>query len=309
MRRLYISILGLFITITLFSTIAYAWLNLATVNVIENISLTAVSNSKLEISLDGINYYESIPEDVMKDAINKMQFTDITSNDGINFFKNYKSFTNAIPNKDYLSLEFHFRTKSVYREVHLSDNILKVGDYNNPPTIGTYITSKGVLWEAKTSFLYDVDHYIEAGEVDTYYAKDAMRVAFVNKNAEPLKAKIFDLSGNEHRGFGKPYGAIDYVNKHNNEQNVAPKGPETIYELSTFSDIDPLALTYESRIITLKRDANINGDNDPYYKGVVVMNVWLEGWDADAFDAIHKDHVKMQFTFRAVIPEGELAYD
>ena len=28
-----------------------------------------------------------------------------------------------------------------------------------------------------------------------------------------LKSKIFDLSGNEERGFGKPYGAIDYYIK------------------------------------------------------------------------------------------------
>lgn len=307
MRKLYISVLGLFITISLFSTIAYAWINLATINVIENINLSASSNSGLEISLDGINYYETIPNNVIKSAVNKIIFADVTSNDGINFYKNYKNITKAIANKDYLSLEFHFRTVSRYSEVHLSDNVLIVDDYNNPPTTGTYITSKGVLWEANTSFQYSEDRYIEEGEVDTFYAKDAMRVAFVNKNIDPNTAKIFDLSGNEARGFGKPYGAIDYLNKFNNENNIAPNAPKTIYQLSTFSDEAPTALTYDSRIITLERSSEVNSNNQAYYKGRVIMNIWLEGWDADAFDAIHRDQLKMQFTFKAVMPEGTIA--
>jgi len=30
------------------------------------------------------------------------------------------------------------------------------------------------------------------------------------------------------------------------------------------------------------------------------MTIWLEGWDADLFDAILGDRIKMQFEFKAV---------
>lgn len=306
MKKLYISVLGLFITIMFFTTIAYAWISLATINTIENISLSTISDTKLEISLDGINYYESIPKSVIEASIKKITFADVTSSNGKDFYKNYKNLMPAVANKDYLSLEFHFRTNTMYTEVHLSDNVINVLDYDNPPISGTYITSKGLMWEADTSFLYDEELYVLEGEVNKFYAKDAMRVAFVNKNDESNETKIFDLSGNEQRGFGKPYGAIAYLNKMNNENNVAPNAPNTIYELSTFSSTDPIALTHDSRIITLMKSSEQNGNNESFYKGSVVMNVWLEGWDADAFDAIHKDQLKMQFTFKAVLPEGTL---
>lgn len=56
MKKIYSSALALMVLIALFSTVSYAWLYLASVNTIENISLTASGGNNLEISLDGINY-------------------------------------------------------------------------------------------------------------------------------------------------------------------------------------------------------------------------------------------------------------
>ena len=306
MKKIYISMLGLFIAIASVSTISYAWLALTRINIIENLSLTAASDHRLEMSLDGIDYYESIPSEVVLKQVSNIKFLDVTSFDGINFYKNYSEMKDAEANKDYLSLEFHFRTTSKYTEIHLSDNILEVLDYDNSPEYGTYITSKGVMWESPITFLYDKDEYINEGEIRKYYAKDAMRVAFVDKNSDARLVNILDLSGNPDRGFGKTYGSVDFLNKIKNENNIPPAAPNTYYELSEFSLRDPIATSFNSRIITLELSEDVNGYNQRYYKGSVVMNVWLEGWDADSFDAIYKDRIKMQFMFRAVLPEGTL---
>jgi hypothetical protein len=39
--------------------------------------------------------------------------------------------------------------------------------------------------------------------------------------------------------------------------------------------------------------------NQTYYVGKVTMNIWLEGWDADCFDAILDDVIRIQLKFRA----------
>lgn len=309
MKKIYSSALGLMVLLALFSTVSYAWLYLATVNTIENLSLTASGGNNLEISLDGVNYKTNISGTEILDQMKKLQFKDVTSNDGINFLQSYKNPHQAVKNKDYLSVTFYFRTTTQYREVHLSDLIKGKIDYNDPPLEGTYITSKGMMFKSKVDFQYDQDTIIYEGETNKFYAKDAMRVSFVEKdiltNKLTTKAKIFDLSGDEDRGFGKTYGALSYLNKVRDELNKPPQViPETIYELSSFSDVNPIALNDKSKIVTLEKTDDLSSSNRFYYKGAVVMNVWLEGWDADAFDAIYKDLLKMQFSFKAVMPEG-----
>lgn len=300
MKKIYLSILTTLIVLTILTTTTYAWITLATVNKIEGISLTATSGTYLEISLDGENYSTSLHK---KDLITKLvnlKFRDVTSYDGKNFNSSYKDLEKAIPNNEYLSLEFHFRTTSRYTEIHLSDNI-ENPDYYNLPNDKTYISSKGITWRSKIDFLYGENDYIKKDEVRTFYAKDAMRVSFIN--TQDGTSKIFDLTGNQERGFGEEYGALTYYNHIKSENIIAPKAPNTIYELSELSKDDPHAITNSSHIITLEQSEDKDPSGRPYYKGKVVMNVWLEGWDADAFDAIFGDQLKMQFIFRAVMPK------
>lgn len=309
MKKIYSSALALMILIVLFTTVSYAWLYLATVNTIENISLTASGGNNLEISLDGTNYKTNITGQEILEHLKKLKFKDVTSNDGINFLQSYKNPHKAIKNKDYLSVTFYFRTTTQYTEIHLSDLVKGDVDYDNPPLEGTYITSKGMMFKSKVDFQYGENTMINKGDINKFYAKDAMRVSFVEKdivtNELINQAKIFDLSGDEERGFGKTYGALSYLNKIKSELNTPPTiSPNTIYELSTFSDTDPVALNDKSKIVTLKKTSDKSNSNRFYYQGAVVMNVWLEGWDADAFDAIYDDLLKMQFSFKAVMPEN-----
>ncbi|MDY0276561.1 MAG: hypothetical protein RBQ97_00600 [Acholeplasma sp.] len=299
MRKLYISLLTALMVFTFLSTTAYAWIALATVNRIEQIRLSATSNTDLEISLDGIDYYTSLDKEMLDLKVaSNFKFNEVTSLDGITFKDNRFNDVNGRANNDYLSVRFYFRTSTRYREIHLADNIVNA-DYNNVPTSGTFISSKGVSWSPSVDYLYGPNETVKKDEKRIYYAKDAMRVSFYNPNTN--ESKIFDLSGNEERGYGKSFGATDYLNKVLNEDNKAKTGPKTIYELSQFSETDPYSITDNSRILILEQTNEKNTDGRYFYKGEIVMNIWLEGWDADAFDAIQGDHLKMQFMFRAVM--------
>lgn len=299
MKKIKISLILFLMVVLSTITTAYAWIALANVNKIQNISLSAITNYDLLMSIDGKTFYEEIPKEVILEKLKHLKFDDVTSNDGKTFYNYYNNRTKASKNKDYISMTIYFQTTSRFTEIHLSDNLTEL-NYDYPPESGTYIVSQGKFFESEVDFLYAPDEIVKAGEVRQYFAHDAMRVSFYNEEEE--FAKIFDLTGKPERGFGKDYGAYQYYI--NTQVPITiPEAPETIYEMSEFSTTDQHALTDTSYILTLKDLGNKNSKGKPIKEGKVQMNIWLEGWDADAFDAILGDQLKMQFMFRAVIPK------
>lgn len=309
MRKVTISFITVLLMIVAFSTVTYAWLTLSTSNSIEGIEIGAISDSKLEISLDGITYYEHLPGELIMEQMKNLNLTDVTSIDGKNFNHGIiKEAKEVIAGKDYLSLTFYFRTTALERDVYLADNVSNEVTYDLTKD-GTYITSLGRKWRANYTFLYDENEYIHEGDIRTYYIKDAMRVAmheqrfdsFDNRDDDALLSKIFDLTENEHRGYAKPYGAYDYLLKITGKPYKLPTEiPNTTYRLSQFDSTSPFALDEASKVLTLIETNDVNEDGLKYYKGRLTINVWIEGWDADLFDGVHGDKVKIQFTFKAV---------
>lgn len=302
-RKVKLSIIAFLAVVLSTITTVYAWIALANVNKIENISLNAIANYELLMSLDGKDYYTEIPEHLIFEKFRNLQFDDVTSLDGKTFYKHFDINEKAKPNKDYISLTIYFQTTSEFTEIFLVDNRTDV-NYDSPPTEGTYITSKGVTFKTNTTFLYDVTEtndnvYFMTGQTKTFYAKDAMRISFYQ---EDEASKIFDLSENEHRGFGKLYGAHDHYLK---TQGIAIPIPEskpiTLYDLPSIDDDDP-RLNEQYLLLTLEKTNKTTINNKPIYEGKVTMNIWLEGYDADAFDGIFGDQLKLQFMFKAMRP-------
>lgn len=160
---------------------------------------------------------------------------------------------------------------------------------------GTFITSKGQSVRNDVAYKNSENELIEVGTVRKYYASEALRVSIDSLDLE--SPKIFDLSNNPERGFGYPYGAIDYFKQKSDIQLNPPEGPQVITEMSRFSSEKPVAESFESFLVSLKHNSETN-----YYEGVIDIRVWLEGWDADAFDPIFKDLISIQFEFVAVAP-------
>lgn len=301
MRKIKISIILFLIIVLSTLTTVYAWIALANVNKIENISLNAVANYELLMSIDGENFYTEIPKEIILQELKHLKFDDVTSDDGKTFYNYYEKRREARKNIDYISFTIYFQTTSRYTELHLSDNQSDI-NYDYPPEIGTYIVSQGRHFKSEVDFLYNPNDIVKAGEIRQYFAHNAMRTSFYNE--EENIAKIFDLSGDELRGYGKAYGAVDYYNKTSELTLDLPETfPNTIYDLSTFSETAPYALTDSSYLLTLIDKGNKTLDNKNIKEGKLEMNIWLEGWDADAFDAILSDKLKMQFMFRAVMPK------
>lgn len=300
MKKVLITILAFMLLISTLVTSTYAWITLARTSQVEDIWLLATLGDSLEISVDGVNYYEELPKEILYQRFKKVELLEITSPDGVNF-SHIKDDVKVVENESYISIEFHFRTTSKReRDVYLANNISKeISYYDEARQDGTFVVSKGINYKSKFDFQYDIDDVVKAGETRTYHASEAIRLSTItNRNNEEV-IKIFDLSENEHRSFGKTYGAYDYYNKVMNTNLVIPSEiPPTIYQLSEFDPNGPFSYDDNSKVLELNDEVIIDGIT--YYTGKLRLNIWLEGWDADLFDPVIADRIKIQLQFKAV---------
>ncbi|PKK91838.1 MAG: hypothetical protein CVV62_00815, partial [Tenericutes bacterium HGW-Tenericutes-7] len=173
---------------------------------------------------------------------------------------------------------------------------------------------KGVTWTAKHGFFNGptLDDWVERGTTNIYYADQAIRIGTEElidqtnikdtRNSDELKVFIYDPSENEYRGYGTTYGAFSYFMQASNAWIYIPIAkPVTSYRLLSTDPFDPYRATdNESLVAILQQSEHVDDNENMYYQAKIRVNIWVEGWDADAFDALDQDLVKIQLQFRAL---------
>ena len=311
-RRVYVSIVTLMFMGIIFGTVSYAWISLSSINNIDGLSLGASAGDELEISLDGINYATELPSTSLTELFADIRLIDVTSLDGINFQTGgLRPLDTAVANQDYLSFELWFQTVRPERNVFLINNVSDIVEYDSA-MYGTYVVSRGVSWVAKYEFQNGPNptDIIEKGNRDTYYASEATRISVNEENdqlnvldtrpQDDLKNFLFDPSGNPERGYGVSYGAYSYFRAHTLYFIRLPETmPVVSYRLTTFDPGNPyIALNDDSQVATMIATEDVNEDGKIIYRAKVRINIWVEGWDADAFDSIEDDRVLIQLQFK-----------
>jgi hypothetical protein len=152
------------------------------------------------------------------------------------------------------------------------------------------------------------------GDTDDYYASNSIRVSvqeLVNplnlidlRLQEDMQTSIFDLSGDIERGYGVPYGQYSYYKANTqNSLSLPTVFPETKYQLTEFHELNPYqALNNDSLLATLQPTGLYDSKDREYFTGKIRVNIWLEGWDADAFDSISFDRIRIQLQFKVANP-------
>lgn len=316
-RKLYISLITLILLFVTFGTVTFAWISMATINNVEGLSLSASSGNELQISLDGITYNKELTAESLYELFENISLADVTSTDGINFETGgLRDKGTAVVNEHYLSFDLWFQSTVREHHVYLVNHVGNHEVSYDTSAIGTYVISNGVMWTAKHDFWYGPgdNDYVTKGEQDRYYSSDSIRIAIIELNddtneldtrgAEELTKFIFDPSKDELRGYGRPYGAYSYFVARTRYYIGLPiTTQEVSYRLTEIDPTNPYqSLDDDSLITTLQDTGEVNEKNKTIYRGKVRINIWLEGWDADAFDAIENDRVKIQLQFKALIP-------
>lgn len=316
-KKLYMSLLLLGLVLLLLTTATFAWLGLSNINTIDGLSLTATTGDFLEISFDGVNFSTSLDPELIADIIDNVRLTDVTTLDAISFYRGgLKDSDLAVTNKEYLSFPLWFRTVERERHVFLVNNVNDQVSFDTTMR-GTYFVSRGVTWRSPHTFINgpEATDIVESGDQGVYYAADAVRIGFVElldannpldeRETTTLRSLIYDPSENPERGFGKSYGMLSYFIADTGRTNFSPPEvfPNTQYRLTEFAPFNPYqALDNTSLIAELVPNGEVNEDDRPYYVGKVQVSIWIEGWDADAFDAIVNDRLKIQLEFKSGMP-------
>lgn len=315
-KKLYISMISTILLTLTFTTSTFAWVVIAETNRVDGFQITMNPGSNLEFSLDGINWSNEITTAQINEIWRGARLMDLTSTDGVNFIGNRIQLVDAelnfegIPNVNYISLELYARTTTRYRDVYLVDNVSSSSTYDNPPSRGTHVLSRGVNFRSPVTFNLGPDDIVFENEMRTYYAKDAIRISLTElKTDNPLDTRdvsefrsfIYDPTENPDRGYGKNYGGVDYLRKAKQVFIQLPSTPQPLIDtLSKFNERnDYLPLDNKSKVATLIVTDQLDDENKPYYLGKFRLNIWLEGWDADSFDAIYEDTLSFRFEFQS----------
>lgn len=313
LKRFYISILSLSLAMMIFGTVTYAWITMASVNSVDGMSLTATSGNELLISLDGITYSRDLPSIAIENLIQDVALIDVTSLDGIHFTREVLNEGEAvIPNYHYVSFELWLQTDRPEHHIYLVDNVNQFVQFDTTLS-GTYVVSQGVSWKSNYTFINGplLNDLVEKDDEHIYYASEAVRISVQeikdttnlldDRPDEELKTFIYDPSENRLRGYGISYGAYSYFLASMQTSIYLPdQMQEASYRLSAFDMDNPyLALDDESLIAVLQPSDDISENGKTLFRGKININIWIEGWDADAFNSILNDRIKIQLKFKA----------
>ena len=315
-KKLYITILSMILLTLTFTTATFAWAVMGEVNRVDGFQITMNQGSNLEFSLDGINWSNEITTAQINEIWRGARLMDLTSLDGTNFIGNRIQFVDAelnfegIPNGNYISLELYVRSTTRYRDVYLINNVSSTSTFDNPPARGTYVLSRGVTFRSPVTFNLGPNDIVFENEVRTYFAKDAIRISlFELKTENPLDTRdnselisfMYDPTENPDRGYAKNYGGVDFLRKSRSVYIELPTTPQPLIDrLSNFSPDNPyIPLDTNSKVASLIITDQVDGQNRPYYLGKFRLNIWIEGWDADSFDAIFEDTLLFRFEFQS----------
>lgn len=301
--------LALFAAMTLLTS-TFAWFSIAQSATVGDLQLTVTNGGQLLVSLDGVNYYDNLSEPQFGSYIhNGLALNNVTTSDLENFYNSYEG-DEALPNVDYLTFTLYFKCDDPEMNgLYLADSITNSYNYeiaSNNKLKGTYVFSEGVNYKTPVTFKYSETETREANTTDKYYAADAVRMGFKELAFDEDDTRtefanvIYDPSGKEYRGWGVEYGAFDFIKNYLDSQITVPVQniPDTKYALTTYR-YNYYAQNDNSLCATFQPRTNEQGDT--FYFAKIQVSIWLEGWDADCFDAIFKDNILLQLYFRTAI--------
>lgn len=276
--KLYSLALLVFIAIFSVITTSYAWFTIAGRTQVENMKITVTLGKGLELSLDRETWKDTLTVDEIAKYYNRYYLYDAFSLFGLDHVttEDGKNFTTLRKDEDY---------------------IFDVPNYNGFLTIKLYMRSsrKFIVYLSEelsvsgTTVLFDslVDEGVKIEANPSY----AIRLSFESSDG------LWVYEPNADRGFGGYGGennaAVDYFNrlirKYDGESAPVLTSPLTE---PGYNKIDKLG-TDGTPLTTLRRDSIEN----PYYESEITVRIWLEGWDADCFDAILNKTVTIYLPF------------
>lgn len=336
-RKLFISLFAaVFALITLGAT-TFAWFTLTTTVAVEQFEAEITSGTGIEVSLDGVTFTNLITNEKIVEKIKSINFggsegsivlDPVTTANGYSDFKILDisdpatpSLQNATENDKWIIFFLYFRTP--YREADQNTWVYMLND--------TTITSDPVTWFSDADFTHTSGVGILSGASKQIFACNSLRMSFqtftmtteqvgtmnpftktsvgtdtvVIYELDPVIEPTSEYDGNNRLDKEiKSYGMVSYFRAKTGgdddginllahfNNNVLPDGVLKSENLVNEAALEG-DMTNKAAIVKL----TTVDENDRYYYGVVKVQMWIEGWDPDCYNAIMAGKLKVNLSF------------
>ncbi|MCR3905608.1 MAG: hypothetical protein NUK62_01075 [Tenericutes bacterium] len=299
-RKLVLSILTVVLTVIALGTTTFAWFTLTNTAQVQQFQAQIVADTGIEIAIGvpqpaepnlGLNWVTTLTSAAVNQYISDayggaFRFQHVTSSDGRSFRtlgldEFGEPITSQTTTSGILVLPIHFRSAS-------SNQILWTG---------ASLSSTEADWLVNQTFTDETGTLVTAGSNIPIDASDSMRISvYGNLNTLPDPNVAFtyekaaggrnvlgqsgDLRGAEtFVGSGVYVGANGAMNYYYSSTATLPGGIDTVSLVPTLTSMvsNPLVLDMSS--------GNSATAGQEYY-GTVNVRVWIEGWDANAYNSI-----------------------
>lgn len=309
-KKLFLSVITLVFTVMAMVATTYAWFTIGDTATVGNVEGSVQGSEGLEIQFDGdasgewySNISKSKMDDFLGDAAEALKA--ISSPNGKNFYLvNEITYDGAdidfatdggsgAANTHYVEFKLNFRTKAENKQVDLTKlDIINVADTTWAVDKGHNLARGGASSSTLTSSAaYAVRVALEAGSnVNVYELADDADLTTDGIN----NTKGFQVNG-AHDYYIKKGNTLLGFDESNYLTNDNLKKALEALETEGYETIDSGVLVGVNRLnIELDDTADANG----YYNGSVTVRIWIEGFDADAYNAIYegKFAVNLEFT-------------
>ncbi len=332
-KRVIISVLTLILTVAAIGTTTFAWFSLSTVSKVSNITgEVKATGGGLDVRLVALND-EATPWranlDVGQFIVDNynLKFDGVTTTDGAVFKKmstvDEKLVVNLLtadPGVDYLEFRVQFRSDEEGK-VNLTgyniigdpsnDDFVPDVDYRQTDAVG--LTQLSVendpsnairLYFAAGAFGTVANNYAYQKEALAYDDDNGTLITGNSAANEPVlfgqwsyltEGKVIELYHND--------GISNHLIEPSNNNSKVGYGDVNMTMLDAFeSALDSNNVPRTS--VTLVKNNNggplyISGTGmkNDHYVGEFVVKIWIEGWDADAYNAIYEGLVSIELTF------------
>jgi len=312
-QKLVLSVITMALVVVALGTSTFAWFTLTNKASISAFQAQVTAGEGIEITLGDWNgttyvaptsstlWYTVLPETVIETYISNMytefRLDNVTSPDGFTFKNEAGTTLSTNSTAPYLEFKLYFRSSAaqtiVWNYASLGGTkdtwIVNVPSFldsdssttrllNNPKEVAAWTGARVSVKGTTATFVYQEPTDTVDGVYNTEVAVDSFDLGLVDHDSDPLTDSIYVVGA----GTGTPYGAAAY--------GIAA-GKETTYGTTLPTVAATSTRTATDAVMTLGNLA------DGYYTGDVMVRVWIEGFDADTFDAIFDTELSVQIGF------------
>jgi hypothetical protein len=297
-RKLVLSILTVVLTVVALGTTTFAWFTLTNTAVVQPFQAEITADTGIEVALgtpvageeDQLNWVTTLTtaviEDYIESAYGAFAFSHVTTANGTSFYTLGIGALTDAPSSSYLSIPLNFRSNSANRILW--------------STVSLY--SGLQTWNADVAFTGVTGTYVSGNPVEID-ASHAFRIAIIGNVSGSTKVvgyelpadidgrnAVLDGDGAEQNladgvavGEGNP-GAMNYFYAKNND---LPVGANAVTVLDTIQSL--------SNEVILDLSASTTAGAANY--GQIVIRIWLDGWDANAYNSVLGRMITASFGF------------